>query len=127
MVNTNSKAFREKVRAHIRTQLRGNGGVSKIVKDIDAYTRPTKYDIEHHIRPRTVREAAGMMVEAPEFLYVTVEQIAQLRRWGFKDYNNFERAWDDYKSIMVRELVDMYYEAKKRQAQAIKKRSVRRS
>ncbi len=118
MVNTNSKAFKEKVRAHIRTQLKGRGGMSKIVRDIDSYTRPTKYDIEHHVRPRSVREAAGMMVEAPEFLYVTVEQIAQLRRWGFKDYNNYDRAWDDYKSIMVRELVDIYYDAKRKQAVA---------
>ena len=131
MVNTNSKEFRENVRAHIRTQLRGKGGVSKIVRDIDNYTAQTKYGIEHHIKPRTVREAAEMMIEAPEFLFDSYSQRTQLHRWGLTDdkridrFNNYGGVWDLYKAIMVKEIISMYSEMKK--PKSVKKKVVKKT
>lgn len=128
MINTNSKAFREKVQAHIRTQLKGNGGVTRIVTDIDQYTKPS-YDGRRFSKAL----AAEMMLEAPEFLYMYPDIRRQLHRWGLTDdrkINSYRGygggVWGLYKAIMIPNILRMYEDTKKPKAKTVRKRVARR-
>ena len=128
MVNTNTKEFREKVQAHIRTQLKGKGGVTKIVEDIDSYTRP--YGNGRRI---SVYGAAEMMLDAPEFLFTYYDIERQLHRWGLTDDKKIEKfrgygggSWGLYKALMISNIVRMYEDMKKPKKTVAKKKTVRR-
>jgi hypothetical protein len=127
MVNTNSKEFREKVQAHIRTQLRGKGGVTKIVEDIDSYTRPFGNG-----RRISVSGAAEMMLDAPDFLFTYYDINRQLHKWGLTDDKRIQQfrgygggEWGLYKALMISNIVRMYEDAKKPK-KIVKKKTLRR-
>lgn len=72
MVGTNDKKVLDMAEAHILNQMKGNGGVTAFVSQINYMREP-------------IRKAIAKMVEGGDFLIYNQDIIRTLHRWGFTD------------------------------------------
>ena len=130
MVNTNTKEFREKVQAHIRNEVRGQGGLTAMFRQMESLMRTTYANSNRRIYP-TPYASAYYMVEGGDFLIYNSDILKELHRWGLTDdrrLENWRNAKGDvgefflYAHLMAREMERMYEAYQKEHARTVKRK-----
>ena len=120
MVNTNSKEFRDKVQAHIRYMMKGRGGITAMVHQIDSLMNDKNANGRREYP--TPYHAAYYMVEGAYFLAYNSDILEEMHRWGLTDDKRLLK-WRNWKGqtgpfylyahIMASNVERMYEQAKK--------------